>query len=1018
MVPDYYAMLGVEPTADRPTLEEALARCQPKWSSGTRNPKNKHTYQSYLDQIPALRQALLGEPSVRAAYDAELAAGKRIERDRKLDELQRLVRLRAAKGGLTASDRTSLGAEADKRGLTHDDLDRLAEPFPDLPEGSAPVVEPDEPVADVIDPATRRQVLLTLEHLQRRDLYDVLGLPRDAPTAEIVARADAERQRWMRKSQVTAEKTAWLEAVSYAQSHLSGPAARARYDRTLVLEAEERLDGAIAFALEGVSRLDPGTRQILVDEATSLGIAPDRADRLIGRACRARGIAPDGGGAATPADGPPRLLRCRECGGVTEYSQVARDPGAPCRHCRASLQWSCPVCQRSRWVDERRCLCGFLLEHREPLVRHFEAAQHAHKARDHAAALTHLQRVLELAPKHVGARKGIEKVKQKLAGIETARAAVDVELQRRHLVAARKALGLWAQVVDPTDPDLRSAGSSVTKGLRDAVALATRARSLAGTDPAAARGLYRQALALAADLAEARDGLQACPPDPPGDLRAEVQDGRVRLLWSAPPPDGLGALAFRVVRKRRGVPAHPADGETVAETAATEFADAGVVPGEAVGYAVFSRRRDVDSLAGASAGPVLVLAEVADVRVEVRSGEVELSWTAPAAAAEIRVVRKEEAPPEGPDDGRRLSALRNGARDEGLQDNQVYHYGIFAVYRTPEGTARVSRGAFVAAMPHAPVHGVEDLILSHEPDGRVRLSWTEPARGQVKILRTMRPLAKEPGDRLSAAEAEALDGHWLDALAPDTVVDPRPPALGICYYTSLTSWAGTLTVGAGAMYSRVPDPSDLRAVRAGNAGRVHLRWRWSPQGAQALAVCKAGSYPTGPDDPEARRQEVAEAEYSRQGFATLSLPPDPRGPWHVRVFSMATLAGERVVSPGLEPSARTIVPGPLPEVTVSYSLRRPRFPGRPWSVTFRTEPAGAAIPPMALVAHPRTVPLSVHDGEVVEQFPAARDGATFNVRAGLNLLEHRVRVFPDPYAEPDGLPPIRLRHPEAEGTRV
>src|SRR3954454_12372376 len=106
MVPDYYVMLGVEPTADRPTLEEALARCQPAWSSGTRNPKTKHTYQSYLDQIPALRQALLGDPAARAAYDAERAAARRVEREARLDALQRLLRLRAAKGGLTVADRT------------------------------------------------------------------------------------------------------------------------------------------------------------------------------------------------------------------------------------------------------------------------------------------------------------------------------------------------------------------------------------------------------------------------------------------------------------------------------------------------------------------------------------------------------------------------------------------------------------------------------------------------------------------------------------------------------------------------------------------------------------------------------------------------------------------------------------------------------------------------------------------------------------------------------------------------
>src|SRR3954465_13553827 len=125
MVADYYAMLGVEPGADRATLEAALARCQPAWSSGTRNPKNKHTYQSYLDQIPALRQALLGDPAARAAYDAELAAARRAERDRTLDAQQRLLRVRAAKGGLTVADRGLLRDEAVRLGLAAEVLDRL-----------------------------------------------------------------------------------------------------------------------------------------------------------------------------------------------------------------------------------------------------------------------------------------------------------------------------------------------------------------------------------------------------------------------------------------------------------------------------------------------------------------------------------------------------------------------------------------------------------------------------------------------------------------------------------------------------------------------------------------------------------------------------------------------------------------------------------------------------------------------------------------------------------------------------
>src|SRR3954451_10779607 len=109
MGPDYYARLGVSPKADVAEIEAALQKHQPIWSMGTRNPKTRHTNQLYLDEVPALRRALLSGPESRRAYDAELAAAQIAEREKRLDELQRRIRLRAAKGGLTPADRTLLG---------------------------------------------------------------------------------------------------------------------------------------------------------------------------------------------------------------------------------------------------------------------------------------------------------------------------------------------------------------------------------------------------------------------------------------------------------------------------------------------------------------------------------------------------------------------------------------------------------------------------------------------------------------------------------------------------------------------------------------------------------------------------------------------------------------------------------------------------------------------------------------------------------------------------------------------
>ena len=278
-----------------------MKKQQPVWSMGTRNPKTRHTNQLYLDEVPALRRALLSGPEPRAAYDAELAAVQIAEREQKLDELQRRVRLRAAKGGLMTADRTLLRDEAARIGLDGDVLDRLTRLIPTLTTTTGPAdVEEldDDPPADVLDPSTRRQIRGALEHLGRRDLYDALGLFRDAPASIITARADEERQRWMRKAQVTAEKTAWLEIIAHAQSHLTSPKARARYDRTLLLEAEERFDDVTVFALQGSRRLDPGTRAALIEEAATLGIGSERGDRLIARACRKLGLRRDVGSVA------------------------------------------------------------------------------------------------------------------------------------------------------------------------------------------------------------------------------------------------------------------------------------------------------------------------------------------------------------------------------------------------------------------------------------------------------------------------------------------------------------------------------------------------------------------------------------------------------------------------------------------------------------------------------------------------------------------------------------------------
>ena len=488
------------------------------------------------------------------------------------------------------------------------------------------------------------------------------------------------------------------------------------------------------------------------------------------------------------------------------------------------------------------------------------------------------------------------------------------------------------------------------------------------------------------------------------------------LRWTPPPADGLGAWSYRVVRKVGGVPAQAQDGTVAAEVEATEATDRGAQPGQVVGYAVFTTRGGVASTSAATVAPFPFLLDVRDLRAEGEKGEIRLSWGLPPKAIGAKVVRL--AGPGGAD--KAIDALADLATDRGLEEGRIYRYRVSAFYRGSDGRSHFAPGVEIAASPTPPAAPAGPLAVARDPEGHVEVRWPAVPRGTVKILRTSSPLPLPAGARIGTGEANRLEGAWLASDRADAATDPDPPSIGACHYTPFVFLNGTATVGAPVGYSSVPDPTDLRAVRVGTGGRVHLRWRWTPRATEAIVVARPGAPPVGPEDPDAVSTTVNEADYSRQGHLALTLPVEALGggAWHLAVFSVAVVDGHRLVSPGLQPTARTVVPGPNPEITVAYTLHRPTFPGRPWSITFQTEPPGSAVPPMALVSHPRTIPLSSDDGQIIERFPACRDGATFPVRHRLELARHLARLFTDPAADPASLPPIRLRHPESAGTRA
>ena len=384
--------------------------------------------------------------------------------------------------------------------------------------------------------------------------------------------------------------------------------------------------------------------------------------------------------------------------------------------------------------------------------------------------------------------------------------------------------------------------------------------------------------------------------------------------------------------------------------------------------------------------------------------------------------------------------------------DEVYYYGIYAIYPMPDGRLFPSPGIVVSARPQPPITalGSPSALAGAE---RGASGSTGSSRRAARSGSSARPIpcSQPAGTRLTTAEAERSRAAGSSRPPPIGPTTSSRPARATVIYTPMAGMGRSLDRRAGVVLSRVSDPTELRATpRRQRPGldpggvRVTLRWRWPAEANAALVVARQGTPPQGPNDPLALAATVSRADYDRQDCWTLTLPatklarrrqrpgstngdarspsqqpaPVDAGPWHIRVYSVIDGDGVRSISPGLEPTAATILPGPNPDVTVSYAAEAPLAAGlavvgclshraarqltspRWWSwrttvgchCPLRTARSSPVSPPDAMGTSFQFAPSSTSPGKA---FVSSRT----------------------PRSEPQMLVPIVLRHPEAAAPR-
>jgi hypothetical protein len=275
---------------------------------------------------------------------------------------------------------------------------------------------------------------------------------------------------------------------------------------------------------------------------------------------------------------------------------------------------------------------------------------------------------------------------------------------------------------------------------------------------------------------------------------------------------------------------------------------------------------------------------------------------------------------------------------------------------------------------------VTDLRAEVDTDG-VRFTWTPPETGNVE-LRALAADSDQPRVGLSTTAKARLLGTSVRRSPTDAEGELRVPRGGVHsrqLFVPVTVLGDLAAVGTGIEVD--PRQQTLRSLRADRMGSVvRLRWEWVPGVPQVRVVWRAGTRPTGPEDPEARTLDVSQIEYVSRG---VRIATEAAGQHWFGVCTVTRDRGEPVYGP-LSYCQETST------AEIGYTIAKSLL-GR-FTLSF---PDNGPVPEVVLVARSGLRPTRQGDGVEVLRLPAGAgpQSVKFALPPGLARPVH-FRVFP------------------------
>ena len=642
-----------------------------------------------------------------------------------------------------------------------------------------------------MDSTLFKRILEDLAKVKKRDLYDFLCVPANAPSSLIKQICD-EKYAENQKRPANDEKTTVNNLVGHCKTQLLDASKRADYDFTCSNQVFADVRSKIERIASGSERIiRPEQYKALLEECTKKGMPYDKAEYMIYKSAEQHKVT-----IVEPADNSSMQM-CRFCG--TLNSKGSR----VCKSCGLPVIVVCPKCGReSSDYEELRCIkCGFVIGDFPKADTLVKDAQTALKYNNVDEAIRCLESAANIWPNHPKLQEVVSAIKKSQSAIESALSEVK-KLCSKH--AYYEASTLLGQIGYGKDATLLR--KEIESAVNNADALITKAKSISNTNEQI--DCYMQALSICSDCAIAKEKLQLTPPTAPANIKAEVKGNIIHIEWSKLQSQ---YIQYILIRKANGRPSSPKDGEFVCETLNNAVDDTKSEAGVSYYYAVYSKCGDVfSSHAAITTTPALTVVDINpnSISLDVQENQIGFSIPFPNRAKSIEIYR----------DGTLIKNLTGSSyMDVNLKAEQSYTYKFITIYEDCTQKRHSSVGVTQVIRPMSPPKPVK-LVMT-EQDDIVKLSWDKPNKGTLYIFESDKMFDILENNKVNI---DNIKHRQLDLSGNSYQL--RKNFSGVKYFLPITVQGNIGVAGKEVKLVSIIKPSGVSFDR--NEKFVLVKWRW------------------------------------------------------------------------------------------------------------------------------------------------------------------------------------------------